>query len=328
MARALIIGGGVAGATTALALQRVGLEPVIFEARSEIADATHDYLTVPTNGLDALAALGVHRLVVESGFPVERTVFFSATGRRLGSIPIGRRLEDGTVSQVISRGRLEHVLLDEARRRGIRVELGRRLVGITSGGGPEVAARFDDETEWTGDLLVGADGVHSATRRLIEPHAAAPRDLGMVRFGGYSAGVSAAVEPNTWTVQLAREALFAFVTDETGGTVWWVAQPRPPIGEEERAAASREAWRARLFELFDESEEPARSLIAAGEVEMIGESSSSCRPWRAGIAARWSWWATPPTRVRHRRARAPRSPWRTRWCWPSVAAISRIRSRP
>ena len=49
-----------------------------------------------------------------------------------------------------------------------------------------MVATFEDGTQATGDLLVGADGVHSATRRLLDPAAPAPRYVGLANFGGYT----------------------------------------------------------------------------------------------------------------------------------------------
>jgi FAD-dependent urate hydroxylase len=49
-----------------------------------------------------------------------------------------------------------------------------------------VLAMFEDSTRVAGGLLVGADGVHSTTRALIDPAAPAGRYVGLVNFGGYT----------------------------------------------------------------------------------------------------------------------------------------------
>src|SRR4029079_9041708 len=54
--RALIVGAGIAGPVTAMALQQVGIEPVIVEAHARGDAEVGSYLTVTPNGLDALAA--------------------------------------------------------------------------------------------------------------------------------------------------------------------------------------------------------------------------------------------------------------------------------
>src|SRR5829696_7891164 len=173
--KVLIVGGGIAGPVTAMALQRAGIYPVIYEAYATSAGAAGAFLTVAVNGLDALRVLDAHRPVLATGFPTTDIVFFSGTGKRLGEVPIGGTLPDGTVTHTIKRVDLYRVLHDEAIRRGIRIEHNRRLVDAESTPDGSVVARFEDGTEAAGDLLIGADGIHSRTRRIIDPAAPGPR---------------------------------------------------------------------------------------------------------------------------------------------------------
>ena len=77
-----------------------------------------------------------------------------------------------------------------------------------------------------GALLVGADGVHSATRRLIDPAAPAGRYVGLVNFGGYTPSRRTA-EPGVWHMIFGRRAFFGYVVDPAGGTVWFANVPAP-----------------------------------------------------------------------------------------------------
>jgi len=54
MRKALIIGGGVAGPVAAMALQRAGFEAIVYEAHPQTTEEAGSYLTVATNGIDAL----------------------------------------------------------------------------------------------------------------------------------------------------------------------------------------------------------------------------------------------------------------------------------
>jgi 2-polyprenyl-6-methoxyphenol hydroxylase-like FAD-dependent oxidoreductase len=95
MTKALIIGGGIAGPVTGMALERAGIESVVYEAYRETADVG-SYLTVATNGLDALRAIDADRPVVAEGFATPEIVLQSGTGKVLGRVPTGGRLPDGT----------------------------------------------------------------------------------------------------------------------------------------------------------------------------------------------------------------------------------------
>jgi FAD-dependent urate hydroxylase len=282
--KALIAGGGIAGPVAAMALQRAGIDAVVYEAHVPGNDEAGSYLTVATNGLDALAAIDADKPVLAAGFPTPVNVLWSGTGRRLGAVSNGGRLPDGTVSQTIKRARLYRALHEEATARGVRLEYGRRLVGaeVTAGGG--VGAAFDDGGRETGDVLIGADGVHSATRRLLDPAAPAGRYVGLVNFGGYTPGAGTA-EPGAWHMIFGRRAFFGYVADPAGGTVWFANVPRPAVSPAERAATTAEQWRRQLVELFAGDQGPAAGLIAAGTLELTADNTydlPSVPTWRRG----------------------------------------------
>ena len=271
--KVLIIGGGVAGPVAAMALQRAGIEAVVYEAHVPTGGDTGSYLTVATNGLDALRAIGADGPVLAAGFPTPTNLLLSATGRRLGAVSNGGALPDGTVSHTIRRARLYQALHDEAAARGIRVEHGRRLVGAEPAPAGGVAATFADGTRATGDLLVGADGVHSVTRRLLDPAAPAGRYVGLVNFGGYTPGVDAAIEPGVWHMIFGRRAFFGYTIDPAGGAVWFANVPRPAVSPAERAATSAERWQQQLLELFAGDAGPATRLIEAGRLELAADNT-------------------------------------------------------
>src|SRR5919206_2191666 len=128
--KVLIAGGGIAGPVAAMALQRAGIDAVVHEAHVPGTGEAGSYLTVASNGLDALRAIGADGPVLAAGFPTATNVLLSGSGRRLGAVSNGGRLSDGTVSQTIKRARLYRALHDEATARGVRLEYGRRLVGV------------------------------------------------------------------------------------------------------------------------------------------------------------------------------------------------------
>src|ERR671933_409421 len=102
--KALIIGGGIAGPVTAMALQRAGIDATIYEAYGTSAGLEAGaFLTIAVNGLDALRTLDVHQEVIAVGFPSQTIEFFSGTGKRLGELPIGGTLPDGTVTHTLKR---------------------------------------------------------------------------------------------------------------------------------------------------------------------------------------------------------------------------------
>src|ERR1700682_4525738 len=128
MTTALVIGGGIAGATTAMALQRAGIDAVVFEAHPRTTAEVGSYFTVSTNGLAALGVIDAQQIAQSVGFPTYKNVMWNHRGQHLATLPLGAPLPDGTAAQTIKRARLVHALEDEAIRRGVRVEFGKRLV--------------------------------------------------------------------------------------------------------------------------------------------------------------------------------------------------------
>ena len=269
--KALIIGGGVAGAVAAMALGRAGIDSVVCEAYAGGADDAGAFLTFASNGLDALRAIDAHNLVMDKGFPTPRMEIQSGTGKHLGVVPNGGTLPEGMVSQTLKRADLYLALRDEALRRGARVEYGKRLVdaGITPDGG--VAARFEEGTEAEGDLLIGADGIHSRTRRIIDPAAPGARYIPVLNIGGYASNIRVPAEPGTFRMIFGKRAFFGYAVHPSG-EIWWFANP--PRADEpskaELAAISTEQWREILIDLFAGDDTPAVDIIRATPGDLSG----------------------------------------------------------
>jgi hypothetical protein len=96
MVKALIAGGGIAGPVTAMALQQRRHRRRGLRGPPPRTGDAGSYLTVATNGLDALRAVGADKPVLAAGFPTPANVLLSGTGRRLGTVSNGGRLADGT----------------------------------------------------------------------------------------------------------------------------------------------------------------------------------------------------------------------------------------
>lgn len=266
--RVLIVGGGIAGPVAAMALQRVGIEATIYEAYDRSAHGVGSFMNVATNGLDGLRTLGAHERVKAAGFPTSRMVMWSGAGKRLGEVPNGTTLSDGTVSMTMDRADLYAALYDEVASRGIPTEYGRRLVDVEQGSDGVVAA-FADGSEARGDLLIGADGLSSKARSLTVPEAPGPRYLGLVGTGGRAPDVG--IEPSTdvFHMMFGKRAFFGYVARDDG-TVWWFANI-PRAGEPsavELAAVPAEERRRWLLDLFADDAGPAARIIRATDHDL------------------------------------------------------------
>ncbi|WP_033289974.1 FAD-dependent oxidoreductase [Amycolatopsis jejuensis] len=265
MARVLIAGGGIAGAITAIALHEVGHEPVLYEAYDRSAEGVGAFLTLAVNGLDALTPLGLKPLVKSLGFDTPRMTLGLGNGRRLTEFPLGGPLPDGTVSQTVLRSDLYVALRDEAARRGVHTEFGKRLTGATQTSSG-VTATFADRTKTDGDLLIGADGLRSAVRRIIDPSAPAPRYVPLLNTGGFTRGLKLDDEPGVLHMVFGHKVFFAHVI-APDGAIWWFANvPHAAEPTESDLATMRgPGWRPRLLDLVRSDRARAAEIVEATE---------------------------------------------------------------
>ena len=114
--RVVIIGGGVAGSAAAVAMRRIGADVTVYEAYRDPAGPYGSFVSLAGNGLRALDALGALAAVQAAGFPVDRQLMWSGSGRLLGDVPRGRRAGDPLRSVTLMRSDLVAALRAEATR--------------------------------------------------------------------------------------------------------------------------------------------------------------------------------------------------------------------
>jgi 2-polyprenyl-6-methoxyphenol hydroxylase-like FAD-dependent oxidoreductase len=175
---AVVVGGGIGGLTAAVALRQVGWRVTVLERAARFGEIGAG-ITLLSNGLRCLDAIGVGDAVRGCGMPVLAIGMRTEKGRWLSRIDgDGADLDArmGTITLNIHRAELHKILRDALPAAALIA--GVVTTGIHGGadGGPaEVHFRVrDQDSLLRADLVVGADGVHSWVRAQRWPGAPAP----------------------------------------------------------------------------------------------------------------------------------------------------------
>ena len=272
MLNCLVIGSGVAGLSTALSLQKAGHSATVFEAHNGPSDGVGAFLTLAVNGFDALDTLGLKEQAAQLGFSTPlMSMYLGSTGRHLIDFDFGGSLPDGTTARTMTRSELYTLLHEEALRRGIRIEHGRRLTAVEEL--PDgVTAVFDDGTSARGDMLVGADGLRSAVRPLIDPASPAPRTIPLLNTGGIIPADTAAlalkhadlgVNPGRMKMVFGKRCFYCYMPSPDG-RIWWFANPLQRSSADP-SLLGQDELRAWLTSLVKGDRTPMAALIRATE---------------------------------------------------------------
>jgi 2-polyprenyl-6-methoxyphenol hydroxylase-like FAD-dependent oxidoreductase len=271
----VIAGAGIGGLTLGCALARAGLPFVIFE-RAEELRAAGAGIALSQNAFAALAHLGLEQTARAAGQEMREAAICDHHGRVLMSSQVGhpgrppgkpaddKVVEAGTVA--MARADLQAVLLTALEG---EVELGRAVRGYRARPGG-VVVELEDGAEVKADLLVGADGLHSAVRHVM-------RGREPLRYAGYTSW-RALVED----VDLPREDRFTeswgpgqrFGIAPIGNRrVYWFAVADAPAGERDEGDP-----RAGLLDRFAGWHAPIAEMIEAAEPDRILRTDIYDRP--------------------------------------------------
>ncbi|KAJ1556266.1 hypothetical protein HK405_003862, partial [Cladochytrium tenue] len=199
----LIIGAGTAGPALALALKRYGHDVEIFE-RAEPASKTGVWepgdvgggFTLFPNFQRVLKRLGVLGDLTPDAIHLDHVDYLRLDGTLITHWPVFNKDSElrmfGTLRSSVAKA-----ISSAMGKEGVIVHAGKRLVAIEqpTDGTLGVRAVFEDGTSAAGDILVGADGVNSATRGILFPEVKPVRTeyvgyLGVSEHGGELLGIS------------------------------------------------------------------------------------------------------------------------------------------
>jgi 2-polyprenyl-6-methoxyphenol hydroxylase-like FAD-dependent oxidoreductase len=177
--RAVIAGGGIGGLAAALSLHAAGIEARVFEASREIRPLGVGINLLP-HAVRELTELGLGEALASAGVPTAELVYHDRFGSRIWAEQRGIAAGYRWPQYSIHRGALLMLLLAAVHERlgPHAVVTGREVRGFEQEPG-EVLVRMRDrgtgrEMAVPADVLVGADGIHSAVRAELHPDEGPP----------------------------------------------------------------------------------------------------------------------------------------------------------
>jgi 2-polyprenyl-6-methoxyphenol hydroxylase-like FAD-dependent oxidoreductase len=290
----LVVGSGLAGAATAIHLAQAGVAVDLIEIKPDVA-AIGSGITLQGNALRELRALGVWDQVLAAGY------VFDTTGIRAPD-------PDGTVVAEIAdaktggpdlpaamgmpRPELAHILADRATEVGVKVRFGTTFTELTQDE-TGVDVTFSDTSTGRYDVVVGADGVRSWTRRALGINletksvgmgiwrAFGPRPASVTRTDLYYGGPSyiAGYCPT------GEDSLYAYIVED--------AQDRSALSPDEQLATMKQlsqAYHGPWDEIRETLTDPSRVNYTwfethvldvpwnRGRVVLIGDAAHTCPP--------------------------------------------------
>ncbi|KJL20355.1 3-hydroxybenzoate 6-hydroxylase 1 [Microbacterium oxydans] len=184
----IIIGAGIGGLAAALSLHDAGFRDITVYERSSRIRGLGVGINLLPHALRELSELGVADDIAALGVAPTTLSYFTRRGQPIWSEPRGLAAGYRWPQLSVHRGRLQLTLRDLVEERLVEpIRLGHRLIGIASNADGTETARFataDGDHEVTADVIVGADGIHSASRALRYPDEGSPPWSGLTLWRG------------------------------------------------------------------------------------------------------------------------------------------------
>ncbi len=290
----LVVGSGLAGSATAIHLAARGVAVDLVEIKPDVA-AIGSGITLQGNALRELRTLGVWAEVQAAGYAFDVTGIRAPdpAGSVVAEIPDARTGgPDLPAAMGMPRPELARILLDRATEVGVKVRFGTSFTGLAQDdAGVDVTS--SDGSTGRYDLVVGADGVRSWTRRALGIdlqtksvgmgiwRAFGPRPASVTRTDLYYGGPSyiAGYCPT------GEDSLYAYIVED--------AQDRSALSPERQLATMRQlsqAYHGPWDEIRDSLTDPSRVNYTwfethvldepwnRGRVVLIGDAAHTCPP--------------------------------------------------
>ncbi|ENX33732.1 hypothetical protein F889_02395 [Acinetobacter colistiniresistens] len=197
-----IVGAGMGGLTAGIALKKFGHQVMIYEQAAEILPVGAA-ISLWSNGVKCLNYLGLTDQIQALGGQMESLAYVDGlsqqTMTQFSLSPLYK--EVGQRAYPVARADLQQLLMQQF---GLEdIKLGMKMTEIESHQ-DDVTLHFQDGSQITADLLIGADGTHSLTRQFVLGYQVERRYAGYVNWNGL-VDIDEAIAPSMqWTTYIGE----------------------------------------------------------------------------------------------------------------------------
>ena len=195
--KAIIIGAGIGGLTTGIAFKRAGYQVELYDRVRELRPAGAG-ISLWSNGVKVMNALGLGDEIHKIGGEMNRMTYLSKENEALNDIDLLPLIDQvGQRPYPVSRSELQSMLLEQLGKEYVKLET--KCIGVKEEGN-QVTAIFEDGSTATGDVLIGADGVHSVLRNYVTQQKPEPRYADYVNWNGLVDASPELADKHSWVI--------------------------------------------------------------------------------------------------------------------------------
>ena len=195
--KAIIIGAGIGGLTTAIALKRAGYQIEVYDRVKELRPVGAG-ISLWSNGVKVMNWLGLGDEIHKIGGEMNRMTYLSKENELLNDIDLLPLIDQvGQRPYPVSRSELQSMLLEQLGKEYVKLET--KCIGAKEENN-QVTAIFEDGSTATGDVLIAADGVRSVLRNYVTQQQPEPRYADYVNWNGLVDASPELADKHSWVI--------------------------------------------------------------------------------------------------------------------------------
>lgn len=259
--KAIIIGSGMAGLAAGIAMRQAGYEIEIYEKTTKLRPAGAG-ISLWSNGIKVLNKLGLGKEVAAIGGEMNRMEYRNDRGEVLNHVNLMPLVEQvGQRPYPVSRTDLQQMMLTAFGEADIN--MGMRCVEVKQDANSATAI-FEDGTTATGDVIIGADGIHSVVREYLGGGKVEPRYAGYVNWNGIVQASPDLGESDVWVIYVGKGKRASMMPIGGNRFYFFMGCPKP-----KGTKVEPQDIRAELKETFTGWAQPVQNLIEKLDPEKV-----------------------------------------------------------